>query len=165
MNFGEKQQSCNFPVQNLTLTKPKKKTGKVFGHSRTLSRVEDLGVMVVKHFNLTQYLNFHLSSWGISIPSLKQLWFCLFMATPVHFQPPQHKQLGICEIHPWLCLLSAVQPSCDFTWGQEASPGDLRCFSERYKPLVLWSELVCKRASVNWFTGGEFSWWENSTFN
>lgn len=55
-------QSFKFPVQNLTLTKPKKKTGKVFGHSRTLSRVEDLGVMVVKHLNLTQCLNFHLSS-------------------------------------------------------------------------------------------------------
>lgn len=35
-------------VQNLSLEKPKKKSGKVFGHSRTLSRVEDLGVMVVE---------------------------------------------------------------------------------------------------------------------
>lgn len=72
------------------------------------------------------------------------------MTTPVHFQPPQHKQFGICEIHPWLCLLSAVQPSCDFTWGQEASPRDLWCFSERYKPIILWSELVCERL-VSWW--------------
>ncbi|KAM9345564.1 oxysterol-binding protein-related protein 7-like isoform 2-T2 [Symphorus nematophorus] len=32
-------------MQNLTLEKPKKKTGKVFGHSRTLSRVEAMGGM------------------------------------------------------------------------------------------------------------------------
>lgn len=29
--------------QNLTLEKPKKKSGKIWGHSRTLSRVESLG--------------------------------------------------------------------------------------------------------------------------
>ena len=32
--------------QNLSLEKPKKKTSKVFGHSRTLSRVEAMGGMV-----------------------------------------------------------------------------------------------------------------------
>ncbi|XP_039972538.1 oxysterol-binding protein-related protein 6-like [Xiphias gladius] len=32
-------------MQNLSLEKPKKKTGKVFGHSRTLSRVEAMGGM------------------------------------------------------------------------------------------------------------------------
>lgn len=85
MNFGEKQQSCNFPVQNLTLTKPKKKMGKVFGHSRTLSRVEDLGVMVVKHLNLTQCLNFHLSSWRLSIPSLKQACYDFPSLWPLQF--------------------------------------------------------------------------------
>lgn len=34
--------------QNLSLEKPKKKSGKIWGHSRTLSRVESLGVVSVK---------------------------------------------------------------------------------------------------------------------
>lgn len=34
-----------FDLQNLLLDKPKKKSGKIWGHSRTLSRVEALGMV------------------------------------------------------------------------------------------------------------------------
>lgn len=34
-----------FELQNLSLDKPKKKPGKIWGHSRTLSRVEALGMV------------------------------------------------------------------------------------------------------------------------
>lgn len=39
-------------MKNLFLEKPKKKTGKVFGHSRTMSRVEAMGGMVMEEMTL-----------------------------------------------------------------------------------------------------------------
>lgn len=128
------QQSYNCLVQNLTLTKPKKKTGKMFGHSRTLSRVEDLGVMVV---NLSHCLNFHHSSLRISIPSLKQV--CLYNHSsllPViweqaiqHLWNPSPTMFTLsCPALMWLHLrprsftrrstvfLREVQTSCSLKW-------------------------------------------------
>uniref|UniRef100_A0A8D3AZ84 Oxysterol-binding protein n=1 Tax=Scophthalmus maximus TaxID=52904 RepID=A0A8D3AZ84_SCOMX len=49
-------------MQNLSLEKPKKKTGKVFGHSRTLSRVEAMGGMFT-----SSHLSTHPTS-GLGAP-------------------------------------------------------------------------------------------------
>ncbi|XP_051530680.1 oxysterol-binding protein-related protein 7-like isoform X2 [Myxocyprinus asiaticus] len=50
-------------MQNLTLDKPKKKSGKIWGHSRTLSRVEALGMLSSSHLNSSSHL-------GTSVPSI-----------------------------------------------------------------------------------------------
>ncbi|XP_047465411.1 oxysterol-binding protein-related protein 7 isoform X2 [Mugil cephalus] len=51
-------------IQNLSLEKPKKpKSGKIWGHSRTLSRVEALGMLSSSHLNTSSHL-------GASVPSI-----------------------------------------------------------------------------------------------
>ncbi|MEQ2240862.1 hypothetical protein ILYODFUR_019422, partial [Ilyodon furcidens] len=51
-------------TQNLSLEKPKKaKSGKIWGHSRTLSRVEALGMLSSSHLNSSSHL-------GVSMPSI-----------------------------------------------------------------------------------------------
>ncbi|TWW69377.1 Oxysterol-binding protein-related protein 6 [Takifugu flavidus] len=70
-------------MHNLTLKKPKKKTGKVFGHSRTLSRVEDLGVMFTSSHlstsnsasvkSIPDYVYSQLSSPHVTSPEAKKL--------------------------------------------------------------------------------------------
>uniref|UniRef100_A0A3B4YS38 Oxysterol-binding protein n=1 Tax=Seriola lalandi dorsalis TaxID=1841481 RepID=A0A3B4YS38_SERLL len=51
-------------IQNLSLEKPKKpKSGKMWGHSRTLSRVEALGMLSSSHLNSSSHL-------GASVPSI-----------------------------------------------------------------------------------------------
>ncbi|KAG7273108.1 hypothetical protein CRUP_024838 [Coryphaenoides rupestris] len=57
-------------MQNLSLDKPKKKTGKVFGHSRTLSRVEAMGGMFTSSHLSTNSSNSsrHLGASLQSIP-------------------------------------------------------------------------------------------------
>eukprot|EP00066_Takifugu_rubripes_P012587 XP_011601853.1 PREDICTED: oxysterol-binding protein-related protein 7-like isoform X3 [Takifugu rubripes] len=70
-------------MHNLTLKKPKKKTGKVFGHSRTLSRVEDLGVMFTSSHlstsnsasvkSIPDYVYSQLSSSHVTSPEAKKL--------------------------------------------------------------------------------------------
>ncbi|MED6238702.1 hypothetical protein ATANTOWER_027932 [Ataeniobius toweri] len=51
-------------TQNLSLEKPKKaKSGKIWGHSRTLSRVEALGMLSSSHLNSSSHL-------GVSVPSI-----------------------------------------------------------------------------------------------
>ncbi|XP_040046531.2 oxysterol-binding protein-related protein 7 isoform X1 [Gasterosteus aculeatus] len=52
-------------MQNLTLEKPKKKVGKVFGHSRTLSRVEAMGGMFT-----SSHLSTSNSGMGASVKSI-----------------------------------------------------------------------------------------------
>ncbi|XP_030629991.1 oxysterol-binding protein-related protein 7 [Chanos chanos] len=69
MNNGDLQRIIS--MQNLTLEKPKKKTGKIWGHSRTLSRVEALGM---PFRGITKSLSSsHLSAsshLGTSVPSI-----------------------------------------------------------------------------------------------
>uniref|UniRef100_A0AAQ4PZY6 Oxysterol-binding protein n=1 Tax=Gasterosteus aculeatus aculeatus TaxID=481459 RepID=A0AAQ4PZY6_GASAC len=55
-------------MQNLTLEKPKKKVGKVFGHSRTLSRVEAMGGMVGPF--TSSHLSTSNSGMGASVKSI-----------------------------------------------------------------------------------------------
>ncbi|KAA0725106.1 Oxysterol-binding protein-related protein 6 [Triplophysa tibetana] len=50
-------------MQNLSIDKPKKKPGKIWGHSRTLSRVEALGMLSSSHLNSSSHL-------GTSVPSI-----------------------------------------------------------------------------------------------
>ncbi|XP_051958875.1 oxysterol-binding protein-related protein 6-like [Xyrauchen texanus] len=61
VNNGDLQRIIS--MQNLTLDKPKKKSGKIYGHSRTLSRVEALGMLSSSHLNSTSHL-------GTSVPSI-----------------------------------------------------------------------------------------------
>uniref|UniRef100_UPI003AB0F1F9 oxysterol-binding protein-related protein 7-like isoform X1 n=1 Tax=Centroberyx gerrardi TaxID=166262 RepID=UPI003AB0F1F9 len=55
-------------MQNLSLEKPKKKAGKVFGHSRTLSRVEAMGGMFTSSHLSTNNTPGHLGASVQSIP-------------------------------------------------------------------------------------------------
>ncbi|XP_056626645.1 oxysterol-binding protein-related protein 7 isoform X2 [Triplophysa dalaica] len=50
-------------MQNLSIDKPKKKPGKIWGHSRTLSRVEALGTLSSSHLNSSSHL-------GTSVPCI-----------------------------------------------------------------------------------------------
>uniref|UniRef100_A0A8C2J2V1 Oxysterol-binding protein n=2 Tax=Cyprinus carpio TaxID=7962 RepID=A0A8C2J2V1_CYPCA len=70
--------------QNLTLEKPKKKSGKIWGHSRTLSRVESLGFFSSSHLgtsaglaaslqSIPDYVYSQLSTPAVSSPEGKQL--------------------------------------------------------------------------------------------
>ncbi|XP_051522756.1 oxysterol-binding protein-related protein 7 isoform X2 [Myxocyprinus asiaticus] len=61
VNNGDLQRIIS--MQNLTLDKPKKKSGKIWGHSRTLSRVEALGMLSSSHLNSSSHL-------GTSVPSI-----------------------------------------------------------------------------------------------
>ncbi|XP_036391012.1 oxysterol-binding protein-related protein 7 isoform X1 [Megalops cyprinoides] len=60
-NNGELQRIIS--MQNLTLEKPKKKSNKIWGHSRTLSRVEALGMLSSSHLSSSSHL-------GTSVPSI-----------------------------------------------------------------------------------------------
>ncbi|CAJ1075635.1 oxysterol-binding protein-related protein 7-like isoform X2 [Xyrichtys novacula] len=71
-------------MQNLSLEKPKKKAGKVFGHSRTLSRVEALGMFSSSHLStngglgasvqsIPDYVYSQLSNPQVSSPEAKKL--------------------------------------------------------------------------------------------
>lgn len=82
-----------FFSKNLSLEKPKKRTGRVSGHSRTLSRVEAMGGMV----GLTDMVNlcfvYQYDTFLLSV-----------LSSPVHFQPPKYQWQfhfgGICPVHP-----------------------------------------------------------------
>uniref|UniRef100_H3BWN9 Oxysterol-binding protein n=1 Tax=Tetraodon nigroviridis TaxID=99883 RepID=H3BWN9_TETNG len=71
-------------MHNLTLTKPKKKTGKVFGHSRTLSRVEDLGFT-------SSHLSTSSSCLGTSVKSIPDYVYSQ-LSSP-HVTSPEAKKL------------------------------------------------------------------------
>ncbi|KAL1255523.1 hypothetical protein QQF64_013584 [Cirrhinus molitorella] len=71
-------------MQNLSLEKPKKKSGKIWGHSRTLSRVESLGFFSSSHLgtstglaaslqSIPDYVYSQLSMPAVSSPEGKQL--------------------------------------------------------------------------------------------
>ncbi|XP_056325096.1 oxysterol-binding protein-related protein 7 [Danio aesculapii] len=61
VNNGDLQRMIS--MQNLLLDKPKKKSGKIWGHSRTLSRVEALGMLSSSQLNRSSHL-------GTSVPSI-----------------------------------------------------------------------------------------------
>ncbi|KAG5855109.1 oxysterol-binding protein-related protein 7 isoform X3 [Anguilla rostrata] len=87
-NNGELQRIIS--MQNLTLEKPKKKSNKVWGHSRTLSRFEALGVMSSSQLGS--------SSLGTSVPSIPE-YVHSQMSSPSTNSPEAKKiQQDICTV-------------------------------------------------------------------
>ncbi|XP_055076480.1 oxysterol-binding protein-related protein 7 [Misgurnus anguillicaudatus] len=78
-------------MQNLSLEKPKRKSGKIWGHSRTLSRVESLGV---------QFSSSHLSTSSGLAASLQSIPDYLYsqLSTPEVSPEGKKLQLDICAM-------------------------------------------------------------------
>ncbi|XP_057211146.1 oxysterol-binding protein-related protein 6-like isoform X1 [Triplophysa rosa] len=78
-------------MQNLSLEKPKKKSGKIWGHSRTLSRVESLGV---------QFSSSHLSTSSGFTTSLQSIPHYVYsqLSTPEVSPEGKKLQLDICAM-------------------------------------------------------------------
>ncbi|CAK6964974.1 oxysterol-binding protein-related protein 7 isoform X2 [Scomber scombrus] len=79
-------------IQNLSLEKPKKsKSGKIWGHSRTLSRVEALGMLSSSHLSSSSHL-------GTSVPSIPDYVYTQ-LSPPVPASPEGKKiQQDICAM-------------------------------------------------------------------
>uniref|UniRef100_A0A3B3UVV2 Oxysterol-binding protein n=1 Tax=Poecilia latipinna TaxID=48699 RepID=A0A3B3UVV2_9TELE len=79
-------------TQNLSLEKPKKtKSGKIWGHSRTLSRVEALGMLSSSHLSSSSHL-------GVSVPSIPDYVYSQ-LAPPTILSPEGKKiQQDICAM-------------------------------------------------------------------
>uniref|UniRef100_A0A3B3Z295 Oxysterol-binding protein n=1 Tax=Poecilia mexicana TaxID=48701 RepID=A0A3B3Z295_9TELE len=79
-------------TQNLSLEKPKKtKAGKIWGHSRTLSRVEALGMLSSSHLSSSSHL-------GVSVPSIPDYVYSQ-VAPPTILSPEGKKiQQDICAM-------------------------------------------------------------------
>ncbi|XP_055031901.2 oxysterol-binding protein-related protein 7 isoform X2 [Misgurnus anguillicaudatus] len=60
VNNGDLQRIIS--MQNISLDKPKKKPGKIWGHSRTLSRFEAFGTLSSSHLNSSSHLGASMSS-------------------------------------------------------------------------------------------------------
>ncbi|KPP77729.1 oxysterol-binding protein-related protein 6-like, partial [Scleropages formosus] len=71
-------------IQNLSLEKPKKKSGKIWSHSRTLSRVEILGMLSSSHLNTSCHL-------GTSVPSIPD--YVCSQLTPPSVTSPEGKKI------------------------------------------------------------------------
>uniref|UniRef100_A0A8C9QSR0 Oxysterol-binding protein n=1 Tax=Scleropages formosus TaxID=113540 RepID=A0A8C9QSR0_SCLFO len=78
-------------IQNLSLEKPKKKSGKIWSHSRTLSRVEILGMLSSSHLNTSCHL-------GTSVPSIPD--YVCSQLTPPSVTSPEGKKIqqDICNV-------------------------------------------------------------------
>ncbi|KAA0710762.1 Oxysterol-binding protein-related protein 6 [Triplophysa tibetana] len=78
-------------MQNLSLEKPKRKSGKIWGHSRTLSRVESLGV---------QFSSSHLSTSSGFTTSLQSIPHYVYsqLSTPEVSPEGKKLQLDICAM-------------------------------------------------------------------
>ncbi|XP_016425900.1 oxysterol-binding protein-related protein 6-like isoform X4 [Sinocyclocheilus rhinocerous] len=98
INNGDLQRIIS--MQNLLLDKPKKKSGKIWGHSRTLSRVEALGM---PFRGITKSLSSsHLTSsahLGTSVPSIPD--YVSTQATPPASTSSESKKL-----HQDICSMS-----------------------------------------------------------
>uniref|UniRef100_A0A3Q3VUR3 Oxysterol-binding protein n=1 Tax=Mola mola TaxID=94237 RepID=A0A3Q3VUR3_MOLML len=81
-------------MQNLFLEKPKKKTGKVFGHSRTMSRVEAMGGMFT-----SSHLSTNGSGLGASVKSIPDYVYSQLSSPQV--TSPEAK-----KIHQEICMVS-----------------------------------------------------------
>uniref|UniRef100_A0A3Q2FU07 Oxysterol-binding protein n=1 Tax=Cyprinodon variegatus TaxID=28743 RepID=A0A3Q2FU07_CYPVA len=81
-------------IQNLSLEKPKKtKSGKMWGHSRTLSRVEALGMLSSSHLSSSSHL-------GVSVPSIPD--YVYSQLSPPTIVSPEGK-----KIQQDICAMSA----------------------------------------------------------
>ncbi|XP_008328773.1 oxysterol-binding protein-related protein 7-like [Cynoglossus semilaevis] len=81
-------------MQNFFLEKPKRKPGKVFGHSRTLSRVEAMGLLTSSQFSTNPS-----SGLGASVPSIPDYVYSQLSNPQV--TSPEAKKL-----HQDICALS-----------------------------------------------------------
>ncbi|ROI81833.1 Oxysterol-binding protein-related protein 6 [Anabarilius grahami] len=90
VNNGDLQRIIS--MQNLLLDKPKKKSGKIWGHSRTLSRVEALGMLSSSQLNSSSHL-------GTSVPSIPD--YVCTQATPSASTSSEGKRL-----HQDICSMS-----------------------------------------------------------
>uniref|UniRef100_A0A8C4IFZ8 Oxysterol-binding protein n=1 Tax=Dicentrarchus labrax TaxID=13489 RepID=A0A8C4IFZ8_DICLA len=81
-------------IQNLSLEKPKKsRSGKMWGHSRTLSRVEALGMLSSSHLSNSSHL-------GASVPSIPDYVYSQLSPPTVTLSPEGKK------IHQDICAMS-----------------------------------------------------------
>ncbi|XP_041818097.1 oxysterol-binding protein-related protein 7 isoform X2 [Chelmon rostratus] len=80
-------------IQNLSLEKPKKsRSGKMWGHSRTLSRVEALGMLSSSHLSSSSHL-------GASVPSIPDYVYSQLSPPIVTLSPESKKiQQDICTM-------------------------------------------------------------------
>ncbi|KAI4903656.1 hypothetical protein NFI96_033591 [Prochilodus magdalenae] len=78
-------------MQNLSLEKPKKKCGRTWGHSRTLSRVEALGMLSSSHISVSSHL-------GTSVPSIPD--YVYSQLTPTVYSSAENRKLhqDICDV-------------------------------------------------------------------
>ncbi|KTF83831.1 hypothetical protein cypCar_00031716 [Cyprinus carpio] len=90
VNNGDLQRIIS--MQNLLLDKPKKKTGKIWGHSRTLSRVEALGMLSSNNLKSSSHL-------GTSVPSIPD-----YVSTQA--TPPAPTSLESKKLHQDICSMS-----------------------------------------------------------
>uniref|UniRef100_A0A672M9F0 Oxysterol-binding protein n=1 Tax=Sinocyclocheilus grahami TaxID=75366 RepID=A0A672M9F0_SINGR len=90
INNGDLQRIIS--MQNLLLDKPKKKSGKIWSHSRTLSRVEALGMLSSSHLTSSAHL-------GASVPSIPD--YVSIQATPPASTSSESKKL-----HQDICSMS-----------------------------------------------------------
>ncbi|KAK7122554.1 hypothetical protein R3I94_019608 [Phoxinus phoxinus] len=90
VNNGDLQKIIS--MQNHLLDKPKKKSGKIWGHSRTLSRVEALGMLSSSHLTSSSQL-------GTSVPSIPD--YVSTQATPPAPNSSEGKKL-----HQDICSMS-----------------------------------------------------------
>ncbi|KAL2078127.1 hypothetical protein ACEWY4_025812 [Coilia grayii] len=89
LNNGELQRIIS--VQNLSLEKPKKRSAKMWGHSRTLSRVEGLGMLSSSQLHNSSHL-------GASVPSIPDYVYTQ-LAPPTIIAPEGKKlHLDICTV-------------------------------------------------------------------
>uniref|UniRef100_A0A665W0T6 Oxysterol-binding protein n=1 Tax=Echeneis naucrates TaxID=173247 RepID=A0A665W0T6_ECHNA len=79
-------------IQNLSLEKPKKpKSGKMWGHSRTLSRVEALGMLSSSHLHSSSHL-------GASVPSIPDYVYSQLSPPPATSPEGKKIQQDICAM-------------------------------------------------------------------
>ncbi|XP_036427633.1 oxysterol-binding protein-related protein 7 [Colossoma macropomum] len=79
-------------MQNLSLEKPKKKCGRIWGHSRTLSRVEALGMLSSSHLSVSSHL-------GTSAPSIPDYVYS-------QLAPPAYSSSESRKLHQDICAVS-----------------------------------------------------------
>ncbi|XP_072523289.1 oxysterol-binding protein-related protein 7 [Salminus brasiliensis] len=87
-------------MQNLSLEKPKKKCGRIWGHSRTLSRVEALGMPLRRITKSLSSSHLSVSSHlGTSVPSIPDYVYS-------QLPPPAHNSPETRKLHQDICAVS-----------------------------------------------------------
>uniref|UniRef100_A0A8C1UAE0 Oxysterol-binding protein n=3 Tax=Cyprinus carpio TaxID=7962 RepID=A0A8C1UAE0_CYPCA len=137
-------------MQNLTLEKPKKKSGKIWGHSRTLSRVESLGF---------QFSSSHLGTSAGLAASLQSIPDYVYsqLSTPAVSSPEgKQLQLDICalcdKVHSSLKSIHeslAVERERQDTPSQDRKLSRTPSVADSTAEYFDASEVVCENLSEN----------------